>query len=182
MKILFYFLTFIFGLYGLLIVLHTIGLWATGGGFLPVALMLGIVTLLLAGACFHTRECGLTIQAHRILGTLWMAVCGSSGIPLLWSLLRDAILFPKIFFISSYLYLPTLLCLLYLAGAVAGIFLFRGAWWARWFVGMIAVMTFIVTTAMIVKQGPIAQLYYIVSFFEIVSVSAIILPRYEPVA
>ena len=35
---------------------------------------------------------------------------------------------------------------------------------------MIAGMTFIVTTAMIVKQGRIAQLYYIVSFFEIVSV------------
>jgi hypothetical protein len=51
MKILFYFLMLVFGLYGALAVLRTIELLVTGGGFNPVTLLLGIVGLVLAGAC-----------------------------------------------------------------------------------------------------------------------------------
>jgi hypothetical protein len=51
MKILFYFLTFIFGAYGILAVLRTIELLATGGGFNPVTLLFGIVGLFLAAVC-----------------------------------------------------------------------------------------------------------------------------------
>jgi hypothetical protein len=51
MKIVFYILTFLFGLYGVAAVLRTIELFATGGGFQPVSALLGIVGLVLAFAC-----------------------------------------------------------------------------------------------------------------------------------
>jgi hypothetical protein len=51
MKIIFYILTALFGLYGVLAVLRTIELLATGGGFQPVAALFGIVGLALAFAC-----------------------------------------------------------------------------------------------------------------------------------
>ena len=51
MKILFYILTFVFGLYGALSLLRTIELLSTTEGFQPVVLLFGIVGLLLAFVC-----------------------------------------------------------------------------------------------------------------------------------
>ena len=51
MKIAFYILTTLFGFYGVLAVLRTIELLATGGGFQPVSALIGIVALVLAFAC-----------------------------------------------------------------------------------------------------------------------------------
>jgi len=62
MKILFYFLTLVFGLYGVLGVLRTIELLATGGGFNPVTLLLGIVGLLIAGICLKKARAKVAQQ------------------------------------------------------------------------------------------------------------------------
>ena len=51
MKIVFYLLTFLFGLYGALALFRTIELLATGGGFQPVSALFAIVGLVLAFAC-----------------------------------------------------------------------------------------------------------------------------------
>jgi|GEM_PF-2094546 hypothetical protein len=48
MKILWYFLTAVFGFYGILAVLRTIELLVTGAGLLPAQLVIAIVALLLA--------------------------------------------------------------------------------------------------------------------------------------
>jgi hypothetical protein len=48
MKALWYFLTVIFGFYGILAVLHTIELLVTGAGLFPAQLITAIVALLLA--------------------------------------------------------------------------------------------------------------------------------------
>jgi hypothetical protein len=48
MKILWYFLTAVFGFYGILAVVHTIELLVTGAGLLPAELIAAIVSLLLA--------------------------------------------------------------------------------------------------------------------------------------
>ncbi len=51
MKIVFYILTFLFGLYGVAAVLRAIELLATSGGFQPATVLFGIVGLVLAFAC-----------------------------------------------------------------------------------------------------------------------------------
>ena len=51
MKIVFYLLTFLFGLYGIAGVLRTVELLVTGGGFQPVTALFAIVGLVLAFAC-----------------------------------------------------------------------------------------------------------------------------------
>ena len=51
MKTLWYFLTAIFGFYGILAVVHTIEFLVTGAGLLPAELIIAIVALLLASVC-----------------------------------------------------------------------------------------------------------------------------------
>ena len=51
MKILFYFLTAVFGLFGILAVLRTIERLMSGAGLLPAQLLIAIVALLLAVVC-----------------------------------------------------------------------------------------------------------------------------------
>jgi hypothetical protein len=92
------------------------------------------------------------MKTHRILGTLWMALCSFLGITFLWILSRAFIFHPQVLATPRF-FLPALLCLLYLAGAVAGFSLFRGASWARGFVGVIAVLIVMTTVAMIFVRG-----------------------------
>ena len=52
MKILLYFLTFVFGLFGILAVLRMIERTVSGAGLLPAQFLVAIVGLLLAVICF----------------------------------------------------------------------------------------------------------------------------------
>jgi hypothetical protein len=115
------------------------------------------------------------MKTHRILGTLWMALCGVLGIVFLWQLLPAVIFHSKVLS-SPFFYLATLLCLLYLAGGVAGFSLFRGAQWARRFVGVIAVLIVIATIAGFVAYRSLPGLYYVVGVLAIVSVVLLFFP------
>jgi hypothetical protein len=151
------------------------------GAWPPVAVaQLWIVRRLMRDDNYSTLS-NPHMKTHRVQGTLWMAICGFSGILYLWMLLHGVIFHPKIFS-SPRLFSATLLCLLYLAGAMAGISLFRGAWWARRFVGLITVLTVVATIATFVAYRSLPGLYYIVSAFEIISFVLLFSPRHEPVA
>lgn len=114
------------------------------------------------------------MKTHRILGVLWMALGGFLGSVFLWMLLRAVIFHPQ-FLASLRFYFPTLLCLLYLAGAVAGFFLFRGAPWARGFLGVIAVLIVMATIAQAVSQG-LPLLCGVVGILAVVSVVLLFVP------
>ena len=58
MKILFYFLTAIFGLFGILAVLRTIERLMSGAGLLPAQLLIAVVMLLLAVVCLKKARGG----------------------------------------------------------------------------------------------------------------------------
>ena len=62
MKILFYFLTAVFSLFGILAVLRTIERLMSGAGLLPVQLLIAIVALLLAGVCLNKARSGAPEQ------------------------------------------------------------------------------------------------------------------------
>jgi len=51
MKILFYVLTAVLGLFGILAVLRTVERLMSGAGILPVQLLIALVALILAGVC-----------------------------------------------------------------------------------------------------------------------------------
>ena len=103
-----------------------------------------------------------------------MALGGFLGIAFLWILLRAFIFHPQVL-ASPRFYLPTLLCLLYLAGAVAGFSLFHDAPWARGFVGVIAVLIVVATIAMFFAQG-LPWACGIISILAIVSVVLLFSP------
>ena len=58
MKILFYVLTAVFGLFGILAVLRTIERLMSGAGLLPAQLLIAIVMLLLAVVCLKKARGG----------------------------------------------------------------------------------------------------------------------------
>jgi hypothetical protein len=53
MKILWYFLTGVFGLFGTLAVARTVERLLSGAGLLPVQLLIALIALILAVACFR---------------------------------------------------------------------------------------------------------------------------------
>ena len=87
---------------------------------------------------------------ERTLGVLWLVYCGSYGVFMLWEICH-------VFAISQpqnedsiwlrVMSLSVVICLLYFAGAVASVFLFRGASWARKFVGVIAIISVLLVIA-----------------------------------
>jgi hypothetical protein len=62
MKILFYFLTAVFGLFGILAVLRTVERLMSGAGLLPAQLLIAIVALVLAGVCLKKARSGAPEQ------------------------------------------------------------------------------------------------------------------------
>ena len=120
------------------------------------------------------------MKIHRILGILWLALCSFFGVSMLWQFC--GFIFSDRPGISSGLFLAILLCLLYLAGAVASIFLIRGAQWARRFIGLIAALSVIACIAQIVAFRSLSVWGGICGIFALVSVVLLFLPRHEPVA
>ena len=108
-----------------------------------------------------------------------MALGGFLGIAFLWMLLRAVIFHPQVLSWPRF-YLATLICLLYLSGAVAGVFLFRGSTWARGFLGSVAVLIVMATIAQIVSQG-LPLLCGVVGILAVVSVVLLFVPS-KPIA
>jgi len=111
-----------------------------------------------------------------------MTVCGVPSIFFLWFLLgvvcksRPSVLSTLDFDLA------VLLCLLALAGAVAGFPLFRGRQWARRFVALIAVLTMIATAVWYFAFGSVTPFLGSFCVLAVISVVLLFLPRHEPVA
>jgi len=90
---------------------------------------------------------GTFTKPHRVLGILWLIFCGYFGITMLWRMRHEFSHYPNIRLIE---YVGDLICLMYLAGIVASIFLLRGATWARIVIGVVALVTSSVFIALLV--------------------------------
>jgi hypothetical protein len=119
------------------------------------------------------------MKTHRILGMLWAVYCGYSGLNLLRALLS---LHPTATGHWDAWGVLAVSLLLDLTGIVASIFLFRGAKWPRWIVGLIAVYTGFGSIAFIVATGSLPAWSVPTSIFALVSLVLLLLPRHEPVA
>jgi peptidoglycan/LPS O-acetylase OafA/YrhL len=120
------------------------------------------------------------MKTHRILGILWLALWSYGFVWQAWPL--SHIPFVPNFSATPALFLVILVCLLYLAGAVASFFLFRGTRWARKSVGLIAVLTVILAVVQIVVFRSFSVLGGLITVFALVSAVLLFLPRHEPVA
>jgi hypothetical protein len=123
------------------------------------------------------------MKRDRILGVLWAVFCSYGSFNLLREMLRlhptDQ---PGLWVAWATL---ALFCLIDLAGIVASIFLFRGARWARWFVGLFAVFIVLSDIACIVLQRslPVWTIFTIgPCVFALASLVILFLPRHEPAA
>jgi hypothetical protein len=124
------------------------------------------------------------MKKHRILGILWAVYCCYSSFNLLREMLRlhpaDQ---PDLWIAWSVL---ALLCLIDMAGIVASIFLFRGARWARWFVGSLAGFVLFSGIAYFLLQAVLQRPLPVFTIgpcvFALASLVILFLPRHEPVA
>ena len=112
---------------------------------------------------------------------LWMIVCGVPSIFFLWFLSQVYHSIPRVIFTLDF-DLAVLFCLLALAGAVVGFPLYRGAAWARRFVGVdgVLIMLGALTWLVAFRSLPLS----VVSFGVLAIISLVLLfsPRHEPVA
>jgi drug/metabolite transporter superfamily protein YnfA len=120
------------------------------------------------------------MKTHRILGILWLALCCNSVINLLRALME---LHPTAsgLWVAWFVFAGS--CLLYVAGMVASIFLFRGARWARWLIALVAIQMVVfgpIASIVIQKSLPIWAAFS--GVFALVSLVLLFLPRHEPVA
>jgi len=124
------------------------------------------------------------MKTQRILGILWLANCTYACIETLWMLLRPFTNSAAKVTTFGYYYL-TALFILYLAGIVASVFMYKGVKWARWFVGMIACLSVIFGISTIIESRSFAGCdawFWIYSMFCICSIVLFLLPRHESVA
>ncbi len=112
------------------------------------------------------------MKTHRILGTLWLLLCSYVGLSLLWQLSHSGSSS------SATIVYVVIGCLLYLSGALASIFLIRGARWARIFVGLVAALTMI----LLMIQGLHSFGIVAVGIFALASVVLLFWLKHEPVA
>jgi hypothetical protein len=118
------------------------------------------------------------MNKNRILGILWLAFCCYACFNEFRAVLAlhpAGGLWPAWCFFAS-------CCLLYLAGIVASLCLFRGARWARWYVGSLAGFLVLSDIAYLVTARSLPTWTVCVGVFAIVSLVLLFLPKHEPVA
>ena len=119
------------------------------------------------------------MKTHKIIATLWLLLCGFFGIFMLWGFRPSA---PK-YESSAQFYVAMLFCLVYLFGVVASIFLFRGARWARIFIGIVALLTMLSCVMQYVSYRSLFPAWgFALGIFSLVSVALLFWPKHEPVA
>jgi peptidoglycan/LPS O-acetylase OafA/YrhL len=118
------------------------------------------------------------MRLQRVLGTLWMAVCGGFSIRCLWMLLYHASYYLNAFYYS----VAWFFCWLYLIGAVAGIFLLRRARWARKLAGCVSVLIVLATITAKIAWGSLPVDYYVVSILATAALVLLLLPTHDQVA
>jgi hypothetical protein len=123
------------------------------------------------------------MKRDRILGILWAVFCSSGS----FNLFRTSLsLHPVDIGQEVARYVLAFTGVVYLAGIVAGVFLFRGARWARWFVGSLAGFVLFSGVACILLQAVLQRTLPVYTIgpgvFALVSLVILLLPRHEPVA
>jgi hypothetical protein len=116
------------------------------------------------------------MKAHRFFGILWLSICGYFGINMLWGIRHE---FTHYLNLRPIDYIGDLVCLMFLVGIVASIFLFRGARWARIMVGIIALLTGVVFIALFVlafKSG-VSIRVGVLGIFGLISAIVLLFPR-----
>jgi hypothetical protein len=119
------------------------------------------------------------MKTHRILGILWLALFCYSCFIEFRALLT---LYPSAAGLWGTWFVIALFCLIYLAGIVASIFLFRGARWARWFIALFAVYAVFGCISCFATQKSLPVGVAVSGVFALVSLPLLFLPRHEPVA
>jgi hypothetical protein len=118
------------------------------------------------------------MKTHRILGLLWFAFCCYACFNELRTVLAlhpTAGLWP-----AGYVLVGC--CLLYLAGIVASLFLFRGARWARWIIGLVAGFVVLSSFASVASQRALPVWAIGPGLFALVSLVVLFSSRHESVA
>jgi hypothetical protein len=113
------------------------------------------------------------MKTHRILGILWFILCcfcifNSIRIPLTFPILD-----------RFYYYVFAVFGTIYLGGALASIFLFRGAKWARWVVGSLSVLMLMVSAGVIVQGRSFSAWVALLGIFSLASIVMLFLTRHE---
>ena len=119
------------------------------------------------------------MKTYRILGILWLALCCYFSFNEVRALLMFHPANPSqdiVWFVFG------IYCLVYLTGIVASIFLFRGAFWARWAVGLVISIQVVTNIAFVVRYGSFSVAGSIFYLFALTSLVLLFLPRHEPVA
>ena len=133
------------------------------------------------------------MKKNRILGILWLAFCSYSSFNLLQTLQSLHPHAPEVAQTLQSLhpvdpeyevarFFLVFSCLIFLAGIVASIFLFRGAIWPRWIVALIAIFVVLGNIGYIVSYRSLPVWAASRCVFAIVSLVLLFLPKHEPVA
>ena len=119
------------------------------------------------------------MKTYRILGILWLALCCYFS----FNEVRALLMFHPanqgqdiVWFVFG------IYCLVYLTGIVASIFLFRGAFWARWAIGLVISIQVVTNIAFVVRYGSFSVAGSIFYLFALTSLVLLFLSRHKPVA
>ena len=118
------------------------------------------------------------IKIHRILAIIWLAFCGYTALTQTLPLFHPY-LYPQRYLVAGILG-NILIVLIYLSGAAASYFLFRGSRWAAIYVASIAVLSVIFVIGIEYLLGISVQRNIFI-VFALVSALLLFLPRHEPV-
>jgi hypothetical protein len=119
------------------------------------------------------------MKTYRILGILWLAYCGYCCFNEFRALLALHPTAAALWVVWSVL---AGFCLMFMAGIVASIFLYRGARWARRVVALVAILIAFGWVAYIVTQKSLPVWAAGSVAFALISLPLLFLPRHEPVA
>lgn len=113
------------------------------------------------------------MKTYRILGILWLVINCIATITVVRTLMLPA---PETTQALYYCFLGSFL-LLDLVGIVASISLIRGAKWARWFLGLYAIVLVVGSVAQGVEFRSWSMLTCVYGVFALVSAVILLMPR-----
>jgi hypothetical protein len=120
------------------------------------------------------------MKTYRVLGTLWLMFCCYGCFNEFRALLAlhptdKPGLWPAWYTLAG-------CCLLFLAGIAASLFLFRGARWARWIVGLVAGFVVLSSIASVASQRALPVWAIGPGLFALASLLVLFSSRHESVA
>ncbi|HXT38612.1 MAG TPA: hypothetical protein VN887_01175 [Candidatus Angelobacter sp.] len=113
------------------------------------------------------------MKTYRILGVLWLVADCVGTVTIIRTLLLPAPMETR----AVYYCTLGFILLLDLAGVVASISLIRGARWARWFLGVCAVLFVLGSTAEVLEFRSFSVLTGAYGAFALVSAVLLLMPR-----